>query len=331
MTSPSPRPLHFLIAGGAGYIGGITARLLAEAGHVVTIIDNLSTGVRHNAGAAELIEADITDVAAVNRLFQEHHYDIVLHFAAKLDVGESMQQPKLYFDNNVGGSITLIDAAARAQTPLIFSSSATVYGEPRAVPITEDFPLQPINPYGYSKVIVEQVLASYQQTHHLSWLALRYFNPVGSYAGIGQNPKVSNLVPAALRALHSNNPLQIFGNDYATPDGTCIRDYIDVRDVARAHVLAAEKMVNREIFNRAINLGSGHGYTVLQAIDALSRAVGAEIPRQFVARRAGDAPQSVASSELAKQLLGWEAEHSLDDMMASAYAWYSEPGGQSEG
>jgi UDP-glucose 4-epimerase len=314
--------MKLLVVGGAGYIGGVTARMAGQAGHTVTIFDNLSTGFKSNAGGAEFIQGDLTDAKAVEQLFEGRDYDLVLHFAAKLDVGESMEQPKLYFDNNVGGSINLIDAAAKAKVPIIFSSSATVYGEPKTVPITEDFPIRPINPYGYSKVMTEQLLESYQKTDGLGWLALRYFNPVGSYAGIGQNPKVSNLIPAALQALKSGTPLNIFGNDYDTPDGTCIRDYIDIRDLAEAHLVAAEKMVGGEMFNRAINLGSEQGYTVLQAIDALGKAVGAEIPRQFVSRRAGDAPQSVASSALAKQLLGWEAKHGLDEMMATAYEGY---------
>lgn len=314
--------MNILVVGGAGYIGGVTARMLEQAGHTVTIFDNLSTGFKQNTGKAEFIEGDLQDSQAVSKLFEGKSYDIILHFAAKLDVGESMEQPKLYFDNNVSGSINLIDAAAESKTPVIFSSSATVYGNPETVPITEDSPIQPINPYGYSKVMIEQALESYQVTHGLPWLALRYFNPVGSYDGIGQNPKVSNLVPAALRALSSGNPLHIFGNDYDTPDGTCIRDYIDIRDVAEVHITAAGKLAAGQVFNRAVNLGSGTGYTVLQAIDALGKAVGSEIPREFVARRAGDAPKSVASSELAKKLFGWQTKYGLDDMMKSAYEWY---------
>lgn len=314
--------LKILITGGAGYIGGVTSRMLTEAGHKVTVFDNLSTGFRRNVHDAEFIQGDLRNNTDIKKAFDGRTYDVIIHFAAKLDVGESMQNPKLYFDNNVLGSINLIDQAAKAKTPVIFSSSATVYGEPDKVPITEDSPIKPINPYGYSKVMIEEALESYQKSNDLPWLTLRYFNPVGAYKGVGQNPNVSNLVPAALRALKSGKPLQIFGNNYDTPDGTCIRDYIDVRDVARAHVVAAEKMHTGDTFNRAINLGSSNGYTVLQAIDALGQAVGDEIPRQFVDRRTGDAPRSVASNSLAKQLLDWAPKHSIDEMMQTAYDFY---------
>lgn len=311
--------MKILVAGGAGWIGGITTRLLQEAGHEAVVFDNLSTGFAANVKDAQLIEGDLTDLPAVRKLFAEP-FDAVIDFAAKLDVGESMQQPRLYFDNNVSGSLNLIDEAVKAGVKhFIFSSSATVYGEPEAVPITETAKIQPINPYGFSKVMVEGLLQSYGITHGLNWLALRYFNPVGAYEGIGQNPQVSNVIPAALRALHSGQPLKIFGNDYDTPDGTCIRDYVDVKEIATAHILAAEKMSSGNLMQQPINLGSGHGYSVLEILAALDAAVGTQIPREIIGRRAGDAPRSVASNSLAKAVLGWEPATPLTEMVKAAY------------
>jgi UDP-glucose 4-epimerase len=310
-----------LVVGGAGYIGGITARLLAEAGHEVTVFDNLSTGFEHNV-LAKLIQGDICDKPAVDALFSEQ-FDMVIHFAGKLDVGESVQNPKLYFDNNVVGSLNIIDAfVAAGGKHFIFSSSATVYGEPDTVPIAETFPIQPINPYGYSKVMVEEMLESYGQTHALNWLALRYFNPVGAYKGIGQNPAVSNVVPAALRAVKTGQPLQIFGNDYDTPDGTCLRDYVAVEEIAQAHVMAAEKMVADTRLQTPINLGSGQGYSVMEILAALEKALGKPVPQKVVGRRQGDAPRSVASNQKAHELLGWKPAKSLDEMVASAVEWF---------
>ncbi len=310
--------MRILVLGGAGWIGGITTRLLEEAGHEVTVFDNLSTGQSHNVGKSRLVQGDLTDRAAVTRLFDQP-YDIMVHFAAKLDVGESMAKPHLYFENNLVGSLNLIDTAVNhGVKKLIFSSSATVYGEPSTVPIPETAEIKPINPYGFSKVMVEELMASYQLTHGLQWLALRYFNPIGAYQGIRQNPKVSNIVPTALRALKTGVPLKVFGNDYDTPDGTGVRDYVDVREIAAAHVVAAEKMAGGTSFNRAINLGASRGFSVLEVLVAIGKAAGAEVPRQFAPRRAGDAASVVASSDLARELLGWSAQKGLDEMVKTA-------------
>lgn len=313
--------MRVLIAGGAGFIGGITAKLFEEAGHEVVVFDNLSTGFRHNVGA-EFVEGDLTDAKQVVGAFKTGPFDAVLHFAAKLQVEESVREPKLYFENNVLGSLNLIDAAVKSGSKrFIFSSSATVYGEPAKVPIAETAPIQPINPYGVTKVMVEEMLDSYGQTHGLEWVAFRYFNPVGAYAGIGPSPLVSNLIPAALEALAGKRTLQVFGTDYDTRDGSCIRDYVHVKEIAEAHLLAADQMDAGTSFNRAINLGSGRGYTVLEMLDGLEKAAGKPIPHKIVGRRAGDAPASIASNDLAKKLLGWAPKLGLETMLGDALDW----------
>jgi UDP-glucose 4-epimerase len=310
--------MKVLVAGGAGWIGGVTSLRLQEAGHDVTVFDNLSTGFVANAKDAHFIQGDLTHRDEVAKLFQQP-YDLIIHFAAMLDVGESMQYPRRYFDNNTMGSLNLIDEAVKSGVKrIIFSSSATVYGEPESVPITEEAAIRPINPYGYSKVMVEQLLASYEVTHGLEWLALRYFNPVGAYQGIGQNPQVSNIVPTALRAIKSGKPLQIFGNDYDTPDGTCLRDYVDVVEIADAHVRAAGIMMAGTTLNRPVNLGSAQGYSVLEMLAAIGKAAGRAVPAEFAGRRAGDAQAVVASSKLARELFGWSATTPLDEMVAAA-------------
>lgn len=306
--------MKILITGGAGWIGGITASLFREAGHEVVIFDNLSTGFKHNAKSSRLIQGDLRDKEALNTLFQDP-FDVVVHFAAKLDVGESMRDPALYFENNVVGSINLIDATvSHGVNKVIFSSSATVYGEPDTIPIPESAPLRPINPYGHSKLIIEHVLKSYEQSHNLEWLALRYFNPIGAHDGIHQNPRVSNIVPAALNAIAANKPMKLFGDTYDTPDGTCIRDYVDVVDIARAHVLAATKTHLRQ----AINLGSGQGYSVKDILKAVSSAAGKEVPFEIGPRREGDAAAVIASNDRARELLGWATTPNLEKMVRSA-------------
>lgn len=306
--------MKVLITGGAGWIGGITASLFRDAGHEVVIFDNLSTGFEHNAKSSKFIEGDLRDSDAVEKIFKEP-FDLIVHFAAKLDVGESTRDPKLYYDNNVTGSINLIDAAVRHDVKkIIFSSSATVYGEPDTIPISETAPLRPINPYGHTKLIIEQVLASYQQSHGLEWLALRYFNPIGAHDGIHQNPSVSNIVPVALRAASTGQPMKIYGDDYDTPDGTCIRDYVNVAEIARAHVLGATKTHH----NRAINLGSGTGYSVREILTAVGKANGKDIPYIIDKRREGDAMAVIASGDLARELLGWETQSDLQAMVQSA-------------
>lgn len=314
--------MKVLIVGGAGYIGAITSKLFEEAGHEVIVFDDLSTGFEKNV-SSKLIRGSVTDAVRVEELF-DAKFDAVLHFAAKLEVGESVTKPKLYFENNVQGSLNLIDAAAQSGCKhFIFSSSATVYGDPDQVPIPETAAIRPINPYGFSKVMVEEMLASYHITSNLEWVAFRYFNPVGAYKGIGPSPLVSNLMPAALKALSGEIQLQVFGDDYDTPDGTCIRDYVYVVEIARAHVMAAEQMTAGKAINQAINLGSGNGYSVLKLIKTLEDVAERPVPHKIVGRRAGDSPKSVASNMLAKELLGWQPKADLTTMVKSAYDWYT--------
>ncbi|MBW3537885.1 UDP-glucose 4-epimerase GalE [Candidatus Parcubacteria bacterium] len=315
--------MRVLIAGGAGYIGGVTAKLFQEAGHDVVVFDNLSTGHRHNLQDAELVVGDLTKPGDLQALFDGRRFDVVLNFAAKIQVEESMRRPRLYFENNSFGALRLIDAAVEAHVKnFIFSSTAAVYGQPETVPIPESAQLKPINPYGLSKLLVEQMLANYQLTSGLGWTSFRYFNAAGAYRGIGpEYPVMTHLVPKAIEAVIQSGELKVFGHDYDTPDGTALRDYVHVYDIAKAHVLAAEQMAGGQVFNRAINLGTGRGHSVLEVVKTLEKVAGRPIKYQVTDRRPGDPAALVASNRLAQRLLGWSAERGLEQIIADAYAW----------
>ncbi len=316
--------MKILIVGGAGYIGGVTSRLFEAAGHDVTVFDNLSTGHRFNLKSSRLNQGDMLDKSAVARLFIGEIYDAVLAFAAKIQVEESMREPYLYLSNNVFGPLAVVDEAVKAGvTNFIYSSSAAVYGEPSQVPLTESSAKQPINPYGASKWLMEQILASYQITHELNWVAFRYFNAAGGYEGIGPDyPVVTHLISRALIANQDGDELQVFGDDYDTKDGTCVRDYVHVEDIARAHVLAAEQMVSGKKLQQAMNLGSGQGYTILEVLEAVKKASGKPVPYKVASRRPGDPAMLIADASLAKRTLGWEPQHDLDAIVADALEWY---------
>lgn len=315
--------MRVLVAGGAGFIGSITGRLFSAAGHKVAVFDNLSTGHRHNLQKTPLIIGDLRNPEQVEAVFQDHKFDLVLNFAAKIQVEESIGSPKDYIENNVFGTLNLIDAAVRAGVKnFIFSSTAAVYGQPKTLPISEDAPKAPINPYGLGKYLVEQVLYSYQKTHSLGWLALRYFNAAGAYNGIGPDyPFITHLIPQAIESALAKNELKVFGGDYPTPDGTCVRDFVHVKDIARAHLLAAEKMTQNQAFNQAINLGSGQGYSILEVIKTLEKSLGYPVNYQIKARRPGDPAELVASNTLAKTTLGWQPEADLAEIIQDALDW----------
>jgi UDP-glucose 4-epimerase len=312
-----------LIVGGAGFIGGTTTRLFIEAGYDVVVLDNLSTGHRHNLEGVKLIEGDVDNAALLQKLFADHQFDIVLDFAAKIQVGESMQEPKLYYQNNTLGPLVLLDEAVRAGIKhFIFSSTAAVYGNPAHSPVVETAPLDPQSPYGISKYLAEWLLKSYKITHQLNWVALRYFNAAGAYGRIGPDyPFRTHLLPSVIHAQLRDEPVQIFGTDYDTPDGTAVRDYIHVADVAAAHVAAAERMVGGTKVCRAVNLGTGRGYSVLEIIAAVERLSGRPVKRTNGARRPGDPASYYASNMLAKELFGWEPKRSFDDIVRDALAW----------
>jgi UDP-glucose 4-epimerase len=330
-------PQRVLVTGGAGYIGSHACIALLEAGYDVVAFDNLCnasaeaiTRVAEITGRPlALVEGDVRDPAALDALFAGYAVDAVMHFAGLKAVGESVEQPLAYYDNNVHGTLALLDAMDRAgvQT-LVFSSSATVYGDPASVPIREDFPTGATNPYGRSKLMVEEILADWQSARPEWRIArLRYFNPVGAHPSgrIGEDPSgiPNNLVPfIAQVAVGRRERVAVFGNDYPTPDGTGVRDYIHVLDLAEGHV-ATLRHLSKEPGLVTVNLGTGRGASVLEMIHAFEAASGKRIPFEVVARRAGDIAECWADPSLAQSLLGWRASRSLEDMCSDAWRWQS--------
>jgi UDP-glucose 4-epimerase len=314
-----------LVCGGAGYIGAHMAKLLAEAGFGVTVLDNLSTGHREAARWGELVEADLLNPVELERLFSGKQFDVVMHFCALSLVGDSVREPLAYYRNNVGGTLNLLHAMRQAGVDrLVFSSSAAVYGMPEQSPIDEAQPEQPINPYGASKAMVERMLAD-AAAYGLRSVSLRYFNAAGAdpSAGIGEshNPE-THLIPNLLKAALDGSVVKIFGTDYATRDGTCVRDYVHVNDLAKAHLLALEYMQEHAGAFR-FNLGSDTGYSVLEVVEAARRVTGKDIKTQSQARRAGDPPALVASSKAAREALDWRPDYDdIDSIVESAWRWH---------
>lgn len=311
------------VTGGAGYVGSIVAEVLASQSHEVVVLDNLSTGHRDAIPAGcRLIEGDVRDHAAL-ALALDNGVEAVLHFAALSVVADSMRRPLDYFDNNVTGTTMLVRAMeARGIQRLVFSSTAAVYGTPAELPIGEEAPCRPENPYGWSKLTVEWMLAAARAAWGLQYVALRYFNAAGASAACGEDHRPeSHLIPIVLEAaLGRRASVMVFGDDYPTRDGTCVRDYIHVSDLARAHVLALDAMARG--FAGALNLGSESGFTVREVIAATERVTGKKVPVENGARRAGDPPALVASSKRAEEALGWSPAHSdLEAIIASALVW----------
>ncbi|KZE32438.1 UDP-glucose 4-epimerase GalE [Crenobacter luteus] len=324
-----------LVTGGAGYIGSHTCVELLYAGHDLVVLDNLCNSKREVLQRVEgiagkkpaFVEGDIRDAAALDAVFARFAIDAVVHFAGLKAVGESVEQPLRYFDNNVVGSLRLVEAMQRhGVKTLVFSSSATVYGDPHAVPIREDFPLSATNPYGRSKLMVEDMLRDLHRADPAWRIAiLRYFNPVGAHDSglIGEDPNgiPNNLLPyVAQVAAGRLAKLRVFGDDYPTPDGTGVRDYIHVVDLARGHLKALEALA-REPALLTLNLGTGRGYSVLEMVAAFAAASGRPIPYEIAPRRPGDIAACCADPSLAERRLGWRAEKGLDDMCASAWKW----------
>jgi UDP-glucose 4-epimerase len=319
--------MAILVTGGAGYIGSHTVRALRRRDHDVVVLDDLSRGHPAAVLGAPLVEGSIQDRALVAELVGRHGVDALIHFAARKSVGESVADPGRYFDENVGGTAALLRTVAAAGVRhVVFSSSAAVYGTPEQVPIREDHPLRPESPYGESKVLVERMLPWFEPSHGVTSVSLRYFNAAGAAADgrIGEDfTQTTNLVPLVMKAaLGRSGPLSIFGTDYLTRDGTCVRDYVHVEDLADAHVLALEHL-QRGGARAALNLGTGVGATVRDVLAAARRASGLDIPAVEVARRAGDPAELVADTTLACELLGWQPTRGLDDIVASAWAWHS--------
>ena len=314
---------RILVTGGAGYIGSHTVRQLLQQGHDVTVADNLSKGYRHNVPAGRLHEIDIADTSALQRLMGEKGADAVIHFAAFIAVGESMREPARYFTNNVCGSLSLLDAMVRAGVKhIVFSSTAAVYGHPHANPILETFPIQAVNPYGESKVMVETLLKWFDEIHHLTSVCLRYFNASGAdpEGGLGEEHEPeTHLIPLILRAVQTDQPITVFGNDYQTPDGTCTRDYIHVSDLAQAHILAVDYLLGGGASEK-FNVGTGAGHTVLETIRTVEQVTGRKVPYVFGPRREGDPPSLVASSQKLRERLGWEPRYA-DLRSIVEHAW----------
>ncbi|MFJ9147345.1 UDP-glucose 4-epimerase GalE [Streptomyces sp. NPDC102270] len=310
--------MKYLVTGGAGYVGGVVAQHLLEAGHEVVVLDNLSTGFREGvpAGAA-FIEGDIRDAAK----WLDRSFDGVLHFAASSQVGESVVKPEKYWDNNVGGTMALLGAMREAGVKkLVFSSTAATYGEPEEVPIVESAPTRPTNPYGASKLAVDFMITSEANAHGLGAVSLRYFNVAGAYGKQGErHDPESHLIPLILQvAQGKREAINVFGEDYPTPDGTCVRDYIHVADLAEAHLLALKAAEPGE--HLICNLGNGEGFSVRQVIETVRQVTGHPIPEVVAPRRGGDPATLVASAATAREKLGWNPSRTdLAGIVADAW------------
>jgi UDP-glucose 4-epimerase len=316
--------LKILVTGGAGYIGGTVAATLLAGGHSVTVYDNLCHATRAMVpGGAEFVQGDVADRPRLEALLSSG-FDGVLHFAALIEAGESMAKPEVYFRNNSAATLSLLEAMiVTGVRRFVFSSTAAVYGEPTTTPIREDAPLQPTNPYGESKLIVEKMLSWMYRVHCFPYASLRYFNVAGAAAGRGEaHEPESHLIPLVLDvALGRRQQIRIYGDDYPTVDGTCVRDYIHVEDLAEAHLLALETLEGGG--QRIYNLGNGSGFTVLQVIEAARRVTGHPIPVEVADRRPGDPAVLIASAEKIGRDLGWKPRHtSLDTIVASAWEWH---------
>ena len=319
-----------LVVGGAGYIGSHMVRLLRDTGHDVVVLDNLSQGHREAIDEVELVEGDLMNAVDLAAVFQEHRIGAVIHFAALIAVGESVIDPGSYYRNNVAGTLNLLDAMRTAGVDkLVFSSTAAVFGNPQTERLSEDHPLAPINPYGWSKRMIEQVLADMARAWGLNSVALRYFNAAGAHPsgqiGEAHDPETHLIPVVLLAALGLKDGLKLFGDDYDTPDGTCVRDYIHVCDLAMAHLKALEFM-DAAPGAHAFNLGNGAGFSNSEVVEVARSATGRPIPVQIAPRRDGDPARLVADSRRARYVLGWTPEYpDLESIIESAWAWHQSP------
>jgi UDP-glucose 4-epimerase len=316
--------MNILVTGGAGYIGSHTVKELLKQGYSVTVLDNLSRGHKEAVLSKKFIKADLADKRTLLKIFRKNRFDAVVHFAAFAYVAESMSSPVLYYANNVANTVNLLEVMAASEVKkIVFSSSCSTYGETSSgVPVGESMPQEPINTYAKTKLIDERIIRDVAERSGLRYCILRYFNAAGSdpegELGEDHDPE-PHLIPVLLRAAMESTPVKILGRDYPTLDGTCVRDYTHVSDLARAHVLGLERM-NRE--NGIFNLGTGKGYSILQVIDICEKVTGKPIERQFAPRRPGDPSSLVADASLAQQALGWTPRYpALEDMVSSAWVW----------
>ncbi len=320
--------MSILVCGGAGYVGSHCLEALKAAGYDCVVVDDLSRGHRAAVGESPLYVGNIADDALMDRVFREHHIEVVLHFAAASQVGESMKEPLLYYENNLCATVALLRSMRRHEVGrIVFSSSAAVYGEPDTVPIPEESPKAPTNTYGETKLAMERLMHWCHVAYGLEYVSLRYFNAAGAspsgIIGEDHTPE-THLIPLVLQAAQGRREkVSIFGDDYPTPDGTCIRDYIHTSDLASAHLLAARRLLAGE-GSGIFNLGSEHGLSVRQIIDAARKVTGRDFPVEVAPRRAGDPAVLIASNRKAREELGWVPAHSdAESILASAWAWHS--------
>ena len=320
--------MSILVCGGAGYVGSHCLEALKAAGYDCVVVDDLSRGHRAAVGESPLYVGNIADDALIDRVFREHHIEVVLHFAAASQVGESMKEPLLYYENNLCATVALLRSMRRHEVGrIVFSSSAAVYGEPDTVPIPEESPKAPTNTYGETKLAMERLMHWCHVAYGLEYVSLRYFNAAGAspsgIIGEDHTPE-THLIPLVLQAAQGRREkVSIFGDDYPTPDGTCIRDYIHTSDLASAHLLAARRLLAGE-GSGIFNLGSEHGLSVRQIIDAARKVTGRDFPVEVAPRRAGDPAVLIASNRKAREELGWMPAHSdAESILASAWAWHS--------
>ena len=318
--------MNVLVTGGAGYIGSVVASELVRAGHNVTALDNLSRGHRDAIPqAAKFVAADLGDNSAVDSVLADGQFEAVMHFAASIEAGESMKFPERFFRNNTANTLNLLECMLRAGVRrIVFSSTAALYGEPQSTPIRETDPLQPTNAYGESKLLVERMLSWFHRVHGLRYASLRYFNAAGATSRLGEaHDPETHLIPLILQVAQGKRPsISVFGSDYATPDGTCIRDYIHVTDLAQAHLLALQALKDRD--QLIYNLGNGRGFSVREVIEVSRRVTGHPIPVVEAPRRTGDPAVLVASSEKVQRELNWRPQHpELDSIISSAWNWVS--------
>jgi UDP-glucose 4-epimerase len=317
--------MKVLVTGGAGYIGGTVTRLLLSGGHAVTVYDNLChSKLSAVADGVKFVQGDLADRELLQKTLTEERFDGVMHFAALIEAGESMQRPEIYFRNNTASTLTLLESMlATGHDRLVFSSTAACYGEPEKTPILEDAKLQPTNAYGESKLLVEQMLGWMNRVHGFRYASLRYFNVAGAVEGYGEaHEPESHLIPLILDvALGRRKNIKIFGQDYPTKDGTCVRDYIHVRDLAEAHLLALGALESKS--KMIYNIGNGQGFTVREVIESVMRVTGRAIAVEECPRRDGDPAVLVASSEKIKSELGWKPQFAeLDAIISSAWEWH---------
>lgn len=318
-----------LVTGGAGYIGSHTTYFLQKSGHSVVVVDNLSYGHERVVPSGLLRVIDLRDTEKLVALMRQEHFDAVIHFAAFISVGESTQAPEKYFTNNTAGSLSLFEAMLQSGLRrVVFSSTAAAYGIPERDPITEDLPFAPINPYGESKVMTEKILEWLDRYREFRSIRLRYFNACGAEpeAGLGEmHDPETHLIPLILQAVRTGKPVTLFGDDYPTPDGTCIRDYIHVSDLAEAHVLAVEHLLNGGASN-VFNVGTGHGHSVKEVLESVERVTGKEVPHTVGPRREGDPPRLVANSQKLQTTLGWKPTRTdLDRIVDDAWTFATRP------